>query len=750
MADTTQPSAQQAKNLSTELADGNHSAWMQELHEAFDREKGWRKTAATAVKLYEGEMQEQKPYNILYSNTETLSPALYNNVPRPVVKARFAQKENALTRLAALVAQRLLRYQLDTNDPDSTDFDTVMKDGVTKALVPGRGVMRLRYEAKFEAEAEAEPQGEAGEQEAAEPQEPAEKVSDESVQYDLVPWDGFLVGYAKDWRKVPWVAFSHSMSYEDIVKSFGEEVAGKVTFDGPSKDTDSGDTPQPEKLFGRKKADNDAKDSTPRAPVYEIWHRESRKVFFITNCYTDGMLKTAEDPLKLQSFWPMPKPLMLFRRVENLTPVVLYKLYEEQANELNELTVRITRIVKAMRVRGYYMGTVEGLGDLLNSDDNTMLPISNAAQMTGQGLKLDDAIWLMPIDKLVAVLQQLVLQREQVKSLIFEIMGIADIMRGSSQASETLGAQKLKDQWGSLRLRRMQKEVARYACEVMRITLEMQVTHLSPAKVKALTGLPFPTREEQAQMKQELVQMNLLIAQDPAQGQALGPKLAQLQQMLQAPTFDDILELLQQDQLRNFAISIETNSTVDAEATEDKADMAELMNALAQFLNGVAPLVENGTMPFEAAQTILVQLLQRFRMGGEVEEAILSIRPPSNNGQESEQLKQMQDALAKEQQKLQDERLKLDADRREFELSTKFAQRQLEQDKQFAIREIEQEKQFALQTVQTEKANAQKATQAHFAHAKGEHDLAVSAREESARQNIERMRAQTQSTTKES
>jgi hypothetical protein len=43
--------------------------------------------------------------------------------------------------------------------------------------------------------------------------------------------------------------------------------------------------------------------------------------------------------------------------------------------------------------------------------------------------------------------------------VIFQLTGIADIMRGSSQASETLGAQEIKQAWGTMRLKRMQKEV---------------------------------------------------------------------------------------------------------------------------------------------------------------------------------------------------------------------------------------------------------------------------------------------------
>ena len=44
-------------------------------------------------------------------------------------------------------------------------------------------------------------------------------------------------------------------------------------------------------------------------------------------------------------------------------------------------------------------------------------------------------------------------QREQIKAVIYELTGLSDIARGASKASETLGAQQLKSQWGSIRLK---------------------------------------------------------------------------------------------------------------------------------------------------------------------------------------------------------------------------------------------------------------------------------------------------------
>ena len=676
--------------------------WAKELEDALKREKGWRKLGTNLVDIYECGLEADKhPYNILFSNTETLSPALYNATPRPVVKPRFVQKDNALTRLAAQMGQRILQYGLDNGDPDTPEFDELMRVSVTDSLVPGRGLMRVRYDAVFK---EVSPEPVEG---AEEEEEPREEVESESCTFESVAWDDFLHGSAKTWQQVPWVAFRHYMTQEDLERNFDlkpKEIslispASELGEDGGSSAATSLNA-----MFkdSGEKGNEDGQDDF--TAVWEIWDKLTKKVIFVSTTHPTP-LKEVDDPCKLQGFYPIPRPLTLFRKVTGLVPQALYMAYKQQAEELNDITRRISKIVKAMRIRGFYNTTIEEMKDLLQQDDNVMLPLTNAAQLTAQGLKLDDAIWLFPIEKLVGVLQQLYAQRQQVKAVIFELTGIADIMRGSSQASETLGAQELKNQWGTLRLKRMQKEVARFGRDNLRLYLELVVTHISPEVIRAMTGLPFPTQAEQQQMQVEYQQQAM-------QAQLMGQQPPPQPPELSAPTLEVIIDCLKSDMLRNFSIDIETNSTVDAEATEDKQDMAELMNALAQFLNGVMPMVQAQAIPFDAAKTIMLNLLRRFRMGGEVEEALMAAQPPSQGGQaEAAQLKQMQEALAKEKEEVEKAKQDVETRKRELQLQEKeslqtvamekdFAMREVTMAHRMSVKELDQEKQFAIREVQ--------------------------------------------------
>jgi len=248
-----------------------------------------------------------------------------------------------------------------------------------------------------------------------------------------------------------------------------------------------------------------------------------------------------------------------------------------------------------------------------------------------QGQTLEKAIWLMPLEKLVAVLQQLYVQRQQVKQVIYEITGISDILRGASVASETATAQNIKNQWGTLRLKKMQKQVARYVRDCLRIMGEIAMTKFSQQTLSQMTGLQFPTAQQKQQAQAMLQQLQMQAQQPQVPGQPPAPP-PQILAAAQLPSWEEVMGLLANDLQRNYRIDIETNSTVDAEATEDKANMGEFLNAVAQFMNGVAPLVQQGTMPFDAAKSILLAVTRRYRFGPEVEDELKKMQPPQPQG----------------------------------------------------------------------------------------------------------------------
>ena len=656
--------------------------WLSEIQSALDREKGFRKTGKLVTRLYEaGASSEaeaaQTPFNILYSNTDTLLPALYNAVPRPVVQRRY-KDESPLGKEAAKVGQRLLEFQLDASDSEYESFDDLMQLSVLQALVPGRGMLHFKYEASFEKETSLDPSDtighdaeefdeiEAAETATGDPASPHqfESVSGENVVAEGCPWDYFLHGYARTWKEVPWAAFRYDMTKEELVKNFGEVAQSiELEVDDDSQASYSGEN----------------KRRLPSVEVWKIWDRGSKKVLFVSQCYRDGFLKEVDDPLGLSGFFPFPEPLTFFPKLSSITPTALYVQYESQAEELNTVTTRIKSLTKAMKIRGGYDATIQEIERILTSEDNTLIPLENVAAL-GDQRGIDKAVFFIPIEKYFPVLQQLLAQRQSIKQVIYEITGVSDILRGASVASETATAQNIKNQWGTLRLKRMQKRVAKYACDCLRLMLEISVKHFSVETIRQMTGLPYPTRAEQAQAQAAMQELQLsgAISGQPVQ---VPPEL---QKVLGTPTWEDILDVLRNDLQRAYKIDIQTNSTVDAEATEDKANIAEFMNALAQFFNAIAPAVQAGALPFEAAKTLLLAIVRRFRFGPEVEDELLKMVPP--------QAPEGEDGAAEAA------KLELESKKQELQLKSQAMQQELAfktSEHEFRMKELQQKSALA-------------------------------------------------------
>lgn len=617
------------------------SFWLNEISTAKKREKDYRTDGERILKIYSGD--DKSPYNILFSNTETLLPALYSAVPRPVVQRRFKDSD-PLGQAAAMAAQRVLEFLVDTNVDGYETFDEGVRAATLDGLLPGRGVTCVKYDADIGVLKEEEPEAPEDQPEEAEPQEPAppsEYKKSELVCIDSRSWNRVYFGYAKKWSKVPWIAYEEYIDKDEAVRLFGDETAKKLTF----TDVESND---------EEKKSSSEKDKGGRKAclVYQIWDKDDgRKIRYVSPQYMDGYIAVLDDPLNLTGFFNQPKPLQFMEKANDLMPTSLYVIYENQAKELNSLTLRINRIVNAIKAKAIYDGELgDDLKKLVEADDLMMVPADKTSALSAEK-GLQNAIWFWPVEQLIATLVQLYQAREQCKRVIYEITGISDIIRGSSVASETATAQNIKSQWGTLRLKRLQKEVQRYARDLLRMMLEIAATKFSEDTWAKMTGLPYLTTEQRAQaeqISQALKAQGQQFMANVQPGQPPPPIPPQVQQQIQQnqadlakPVWGQVLETLKNDTQRAYRIDIETNSTVEPEAVEDQKNISDLMTAIGQFLNGVGPLVAKGVMPFEAAQSMLLAITRRFRFGSEIEDQIKAMKapPPEDNGQAGEQAK---------------------------------------------------------------------------------------------------------------
>lgn len=654
--------------IETTTPNGGVKYWLNELDEAKKRDQDYHKEGKRIIDIYECKDAAKVPFNILFSNTDTILPALYSAIPRPVIKQRY-KNEDATAQAAATAGERLLTYLLDTNTDGYETFNDGIENSVIDALLPGRGVTRIKYDAEIvEPEITKEP---IDSDQTGDDVEPEMTKESELVCVDSICWDKVFFGYAKKWSKVPWVAFEEIIDKDEAVRLFGKETANKINFVKEGGDDDEAHK------------ENEHQGGRKTAVIYQIWDKDGgRKVRYVSKHYKDDYLKVDDDPLELTGFYPMPQPLTLIAKSNNMTATAPYSVYEEQAKELNEVTRRRTRVLKAIKAKGIYDAELGGdIENLMDGDDNTLIPADKSAVLSEKGF--ENSIWFMPIEQLIRVYMELTNAQNNIKQIIYEITGISDIIRGSTVASETATAQNIKSQWGTMRLKRNQGEIQRYARDMMRLMLEIAASKFSEETWAAMTGLDYSTDQQVAQAQQIMQaaqQIQQQLAMQPQQigqdGQPQQPQIPpqamqayqQAQQTLQQPQWSAVLDLLKNDMQRSYRIDIETNSTIIPEATEDKQNMNEALTALSTFVEKSLPVVQAGLLPFEGFKAILLKISRQFQFGEEIQDELKGMQappPPAAPVDNSMQIKQMelQAKQASDQMKAQADAAKVQSDK---------------------------------------------------------------------------------------
>lgn len=568
-ADTSAGSLERPEDAGKGKA-GLVSLWLDAIALAGKEEADWRDSAAEALAAYKGEVKDkaraQRRFNILFSNVETIAPAVYNSVPTPDVRRRFGD-DDPVGRTAAQVLERAL-----SSSVDGYGFDPIMRRSVKDTLITGRGVVRVRYEPTMADGA----------------------LIYERVGCESVYWADFRRGPARTWESVPWIAFRHFLTREELER-LNSKVGATIDLDARLQGVEDKDGQPPAQIF-------------QRATVWEIWDRERRRVLFIAPAYRDAPLVEADDPLGLADFFPVPCPLYAIDTPDSLVPVEPYRLYRDLADELDRVTRRIASLTAALKWRGAYADPT--LGDFLvkfeKLADGEFAPMDNPSAFQAGGGGLEKAFWMMPIEQAAGVLQQLYAAREQIKASIYEVTGISDIVRGASQASETATAQSIKSQWGSLRIQRLQAEVQRFARDLLRLKAEIIAEKFEPQSLMAASGIPVD---------------------------------------------DQVMALLRNDAMRTYRVDIETDSTIQADVARAQQNASGFIAGFGQFMQAVGPAVQAGALPVEVARTMLQSFARSFKLGRSVEDAIDSIGQPQPQAPGAPQA----DAQAAAQQQAQQE-----------------------------------------------------------------------------------------------
>jgi hypothetical protein len=453
--------------------------WQMELDLAAKEDHDWIERGRKIVQRYRDERDANEgriaKYNILWSNVEVLKPVLYGRIPKPDVARRHKDTSDPAATLGATILERALQWE-----DDIEELDDVLKAVVEDRLLPGRGVARVFYEYDLgdaEDDPEAAPDEEGGETPTFQP------VVAERSPIRYVFWEDYLETPARTETEIWWKAYRSYLTREELVDRFGKEKGEACNLDYAP--------------HGVKTADYDQgplTDAFKKATIWEIWDKKQKKAVWWAKGYSEDVMDEEDDPLELPGFFPSPQCLRATTSNEQRVPIADYVEYQDQAVELDNLTSRIDRLVRALKVAGVYAGAEKAVLQQLVDDgsENKLIPVEDWLGFAGDKGGLNGLIQWLPVEQIARVLIQLYDARERILRIIYQTTGIADILRGETNPTETLGAQQLKTQFATRRITRAQKDVARFARDLMRLRGAVMSRHFSPATLALMSGLPEP------------------------------------------------------------------------------------------------------------------------------------------------------------------------------------------------------------------------------------------------------------------
>jgi hypothetical protein len=607
---------------------GGYARWNAEIQAAKKELEKFHRKGRKVVKEFRASQIEasgvdtsmERKYNLFAANVNILATALMNQAPSPIVEREFHDHNDDVARVACMVLERALAAHNGRN------FHTanLMRQVVQDMLVPGAGLSWHTYHADIETKT-IQPtastlveDGHDTHQGSGSPATALEydEVVSEQVVDEYVYWEDLLWSPARTFEEVRWIGRKTYLTRDQLTKRFGAE-GKKVPLN-----------------FNPKKNDNsvEAKNIVfQQAVVYEIWDKPSHKVIWWCEGM-DKLLDEKDDFLELDDFFPCPQPLMAVCSNGSYLPIPDFTYAADQYRELNEINTRISLLVRACRVIGVYDKSAPQLQQMVNNAaENTLVPVDQWAAFAEKGGIKGVMDWL-PLDQVVLTIEQLTKNREDVKQQIYEITGMSDIIRGQSKASETLGAQKIKTQYASMRIQERQKNVVQYCSSVFDIQAQLMRKHMDIQEIVKLSQAMFMNEE------QEILQQAFDLIKNP-------------------------------DFILRARVESDTLSDIDFQA--EKQDRMEYMSTITNYLKEVLPTMQGDPIMGPFLMHLLQFSLAGFKVGkkfeGELDKSFRSLeqklanpQPPEPTpeekvaemelkGKEQEQQFKAQDAQIKQQ-----------------------------------------------------------------------------------------------------
>jgi hypothetical protein len=467
--------------------------------------------------------------------------------------------------------------------------------------------------------------------------EPVETLLDEKCVVDYIHWTDLLFEPARTWAEVRKVARKTHITKKEFKEKFGEDAY--ITY------RNSQEASQEE---GEKEINKN------RICVYEVWCKDSNKVYWLAEGHNE-VLKEDEPYLTFDEFFPCPEPLFA-TLTTGLIPRPDICFYQDQQETLNQLCQKAQDIARYIKVLSISSSENPELDNILRKPNGTHIQLSNFQMYLQQG-GVKTALEVLSMADHAAILRVLHEAMEQEKQQIYDITGISDIVRGTSRASETLGAQQIKTQYAMSRISDRQRKVAKFCRDVVALMAQVIKNHFQSQTMIKMAG----------------------VSNDPEIEEYLG----------------GVIDLLRNDTQSDYRIDIETDSTTFADQEAAKQSAIDLTNALGNLFNVLLPHAQAIPQLMPVINEITLYTTSQFEAGreikGKLEKALAEVETEMDKAkqeakaieeqQRQMQMQQMQQGMdgqsqenAQAQQQLQQAQAQADAQAQQMAMEQQLAQ----------------------------------------------------------------------------
>jgi hypothetical protein len=455
----------------------------------------WHKQARRAVAAFldnRGENQNDRRVptyrvNLFNSNIKTLQATLFAKMPKVEADRRFLDPNDQVARVAGEMITRLL--QNDMNDPDD-GLRPALRGALEDRLVPGLGCARMKYnmtettpdvpgeDALPQPDPNAPPQVDpaTGQPMLPQPESPQSVKADEWCEPIYTYWRDVLWSPCRTEAELTWKAFRAYMTKDEATTRFGKEVAEALSYNttGPRLNEDKV---------------NEIKTNESQAEIWEIWDAQKRKVYWYSKGYAKW-LDAQDDPLGLDGFYPDGSWMVANTSTTKYLPKPDYEMARTLYEEIDELESRLALLTGACKVVGVYDRQSKDIQRMLTEGvENQLIPVDNWAMFAERGGLKGMTDWL-PLEQVTNALQVLTAQQQGRIAQLYQVTGMSDIMRGqATEAGATATEQRIKAQYGSVRIQSIQDEFANFAQDLLNKKVQIIQRFYDPERIIKLSNI---------------------------------------------------------------------------------------------------------------------------------------------------------------------------------------------------------------------------------------------------------------------